>query len=79
MRRLRTRNYACLIQRHWIKKQNRSGQRGQDIGVVVSVTGRTCAGNSRDISHLLTAVDTIKIAITALSTDSFAYSINTKL
>ena len=32
------RNYACLIQRHWIKKQDRSGQRGQDIGVVV---GRT--------------------------------------
>ena len=34
---------------------------------------------NKAFSHLLTAVDIIEIAITALSTNLFAYSINTKL
>ena len=41
-----------MIQRHWLKKQNRSGQRGQinrgGRGTCVGVTGRTYAGDSRD-------------------------------
>ena len=52
MRRLRTRNYAYLIQRHLDKEAEQVGQRGQrnrgGRGTCVGVTGRTCAGDSRD-------------------------------
>ena len=34
---------------------------------------------NKAFSYLLTAVNTTEIVITALSTDSFAYSTNTKL